>query len=217
MNKSVKATVLVVDDHPIVLEGMKKVVSGMPEVGEVMVTASSVHAAELIAERTFDVYILDIGIPELSGFDLMKAIREQDAEARVVMNTMHEEVWMVNQMIKCGANAIVLKSSVPDELVKAVRAVLNGKTYTCPRFSSVSRKLNSKLDGLHCNDLPTRRERDVLAALSKGMNTHDIALHLRISENTVETFRKRLLNKFEAKNSTDMVVKAIARGWIKVE
>lgn len=66
-------------------------------------------------------------------------------------------------------------------------------------------------------DAPTRRERDVLEAVAKGMNTHEIAALLKISENTVETFRKRLISKFGAKNAIDMVVKAVSQGWIKLD
>ena len=71
--------------------------------------------------------------------------------------------------------------------------------------------------GMQSKDIPTRRERDVLEAVAKGMNTHEIALLLKISENTVETFRKRLISKFEAKNAIDMVVKAVSQGWIKLD
>ena len=70
---------------------------------------------------------------------------------------------------------------------------------------------------MQSKDIPTRRERDVLEAVAKGMNTHEIALLLKISENTVETFRKRLISKFEAKNAIDMVVKAVSQGWIKLD
>ena len=89
--------------------------------------------------------------------------------------------------------------------------------YTCPRFASILQKLNSSSSGLQPKDAPTRRERDVLEAVAKGMNTHEIAALLKISENTVETFRKRLISKFGAKNAIDMVVKAVSQGWIKLD
>lgn len=217
MEKNVKADVLVVDDHSLVLEGICKVVDQMPEVAGLLATTSGKRALELISERMFDVYILDLSMPEVSGFDLIAAIREVNAKARIVVSTMHEEVWMVNRMINSGVNAIVLKSSASEELVAAVRAVLSGNIYTCPRFTSISKKMKANLDGIHDDDLPTRREREVLEAMAKGMNTHEIALFLKISENTVETFRKRLMSKFGAKNATDIVVKAITRGWIELD
>ena len=84
-------------------------------------------------------------------------------------------------------------------------------------FASILQKLNSSSSGLQPKDAPTRRERDVLEAVAKGMNTHEIAALLKISENTVETFRKRLISKFGAKNAIDMVVKAVSQGWIKLD
>ena len=84
-------------------------------------------------------------------------------------------------------------------------------------FASILQKLNSSSSGLQPKDAPTRRERAVLEAVAKGMNTHEIAALLKISENTVETFRKRLISKFGAKNAIDMVVKAVSQGWIKLD
>ena len=114
---------------------------------------------------------------------------------------------------KCGYSEIFGSC----RLVVAIRSVLRGESYTCPRFASLSQKLNSSSSGLQPKDAPTRRERDVLEAVAKGMNTHEIAALLKISENTVETFRKRLISKFGAKNAIDMVVKAVSQGWIKLD
>ena len=168
-------------------------------------------------ERDYDVYILDISIPDISGFELIAKIRELNDQARIVVNTMHEEIWMVNRLVQCGVNAVILKSSAHAELVAAIRSVLRGESYTCSRFASILQKLNSSSSSLQPKDAPTRRERDVLEAVAKGMNTHEIAALLKISENTVETFRKRLISKFGAKNAIDMVVKAVSQGWIKLD
>lgn len=217
MEKNVKAELLVVDDHSLVLEGICKIVNKMPDVTVADAVTSGKRAAELIEERDYDVYILDISIPDVSGFDLIAQIRELNDQARIIVNTMYEEIWMVNRLVQCGVNAVILKASASTELVAAIRSVLRGETYTCPRFASISQKLSSGLAGLQAKDAPTRRERDVLEAVAKGMNTHEIAILLKISENTVETFRKRLISKFGAKNAIDMVVKAVAQGWIKLD
>ena len=214
MEKNVKAELLVVDDHSLILEGICKIVNKMPEVTVADAVTSGKQAMKLIEERDYDVYI---SIPDISGFELIDKIRELNDQARIVVNTMHEKIWMVNRLVQCGVNAVVLKSSAHAELVAAIRSVLRGESYTCPRFASLSQKLNSSSSGLQPKDAPTRRERDVLEAVAKGMNTHEIAVLLKISENTVETFRKRLISKFEAKNAIDMVVKAVSQGWIKLD
>lgn len=216
MEKNVKAELLVVDDHSLILEGICRVVNKMPEAIVANAVTSGKRAVELIEMRDYDAYILDISIPDMSGFELMAKIRELNEQARIVVNTMHEEIWMVNRLVQCGANAVILKASAHTELVAAIRSVLKGGTYACSRFASISQKLNAVLAGLQVKNAPTRRERDVLEAVAKGLNTHEIAGLLKISENTVETFRKRLISKFGAKNAIDMVVKAVAQGWIKL-
>lgn len=217
MEKNVKAELLVVDDHNLILEGICKVVNKMPEVTVADAVTSGLQAAELIERRDYDIYILDVSIPDMSGFELIAKIREMNDLAKIIVNTMHEEIWMANRLVQCGVNAVILKSSASTELMAAIRCVLRGEAYTCPRFAAISQKLNSASAGLQPKDAPTRRERDVLEVVAKGMNTHEIADLLKISENTVETFRKRLISKFGAKNAIDMVVKAVAQGWITLE
>ena len=209
MEKNVKAELLVVDDHNLILEGICKVVNKMPEVVVVDAVTSGLQAAELIERRDYDIYILDVSIPDMSGFELIAKIREMNDQAKIIVNTMHEEIWIVNRLVQCGVNAVILKSSASAELMTAIRCVLRGEAHACPRFSASA--------GLQPKDAPTRRERDVLEAVAKGMNTHEIADLLKISENTVETFRKRLISKFGAKNAIDMVVKAVAQGWIALK
>lgn len=102
------------------------------------------------------------------------------------------------------------------EVEKAIKSVLQGKAYTCPRFESIRQKLNHASCDIHPKDVPTRRELEVLQAVSEGLSTAEIGLRLDITENTVETFRRRLIQKFDAKNAIDLVVKAMAQGWIKV-
>ena len=208
---------LVVDDHSLILEGICRLVGKIPEVVVVNAVTSGKEAAKLIAERDYDIYILDVGLPDISGFDLITQIHELNENARIIVNTMHEEIWIVNRLAQSGVNAIILKNSTVSELVNAIRSVLQGESYTCPRFASIYEKLNRNSFELLPKEGPTRREKDVLQAVAKGLNTHEIAKLLNISENTVETFRKRLINKFEAKNAIDMVMKALAQGWVVVE
>lgn len=217
MEKRLKAEMLVVDDHSLILEGICRLVGKIPEVVVANAVTSGKEAAKLIAERDYDIYILDVGLPDISGFDLIAQIRELNENARIIVNTMHEEIWIVNQLAQSGVNAIILKSSTVSELVNAIRSVLQGESYTCPRFASIYEKLHRNSFEILPKDGPTRREKDVLQAVAKGLSTHEIAKLLNISENTVETFRKRLINKFDAKNAIDMVMKALAQGWVVVE
>lgn len=213
MKERVKAEILAVDDHCLILEGISRIVNKMPDVVVADAVTSGREALELIAGRNYDAYILDVSMPDMSGFDLIMEIREWDADARIIVYTMHEEIWIINRLVQCKVNAVVLKSSTASDLVGSIRSVLRGEPYVCPRFASIRKKL-------HCmpqsKDIPTKREQDVLRAVAKGLNTHEIAGLLGISENTVETFRKKLISKFGAKNAIDLVVKAVSQGWVSV-
>lgn len=101
MEKNVKAELLVVDDHSLILEGICKIVNKMPEVTVADAVTSGKQAIKLIEERDYDVYILDISIPDISGFELIAKIRELNDQAKIVVNTMHEEIWMVNRLVQC--------------------------------------------------------------------------------------------------------------------
>lgn len=211
-----KAEILLIDDHALILEGIQRMLERIPEVQISDTATSGKVAAELINKRDYDVYILDVNLPDISGLELAEMIRKHNKSARIIVNTMHEEVWMINRLIRQKVDGVVLKSSDAEEIVKAVEHVLQGEPYACPRFMAIRQKLGDGLVTAHPKDVPTKRELEVLRAVAKGYNTHEIAKELQISENTVETFRKRLMQKFCAKNAIDLVVKAIVRGWIEM-
>lgn len=213
----ITAEVLVVDDHSLILEGICRVLNRIPGVCVADAVTSGIQASALISRRDYDLYILDVSMPDMSGFDLIALIRRMNPDARIIINTMHEEIWMVNRLAQSGVNAILLKSADSSEMEAAVPCVLAGGTYTCSRFESIRQKLYRSSSKLHAKDKPTNRELEVLKDIAKGMSTLEIAADLHVTENTVETFRRRLINKFDAKNSIDLIMKAIAGGWIDVQ
>lgn len=130
---------------------------------------------------------------------------------------MHEQVWTINKLIQCEVNAIILKSSESSVVIQALEGVLDGNSYCCPRFEHLSRRLcNSKRNEL-ADEVPTKRELEALQAIAKGYSTVRIAQIMSISENTVETYRKQLFLKFNARNAIDLVMKAVGKGWVTVD
>ncbi len=204
--------ILIVDDHPLVAQGVKALLEPTESVTEI--ATSGIQALELINKCDFDLYILDISIPDLSGFELIDVIRRKDSSALILIHTMHEEVWYVNKMIALGVQGIVLKSSAMGELANAVECVLQGDVYTCPRFQEVHAKLTKEHEKAFGRQKPSTRELQVLQLIADGLNTNEIAQSLGLSVNTVETFRKRLIRKFTAKNAIDLVVKAFDKGYL---
>lgn len=211
-----KAEILLVDDHALILEGICYILKRLPEVVVANAVTTGEEAVGLIAERDYDIYILDVGLPDVSGFELIDMIRELNEDARIIVNTMHEEIWYINRLVRQGVNSVILKASDSTEVENAVKSVLRGEAYTCPRFERIRKKLGNTSSQIHPKDVPTKREIEVLQAVAEGLCTHEIAGRLQITENTVETFRRRLIQKFNAKNAIDMVVKAMAQGWINI-
>lgn len=209
-----QSNILIVDDHPFIVEGLVHLIESYPELKVVATANTGGHVIEQMSENEIDLYILDINLPDISGFDLIEAIRKKDNSAQIIIHTMHEEIWYVNRMIAMGVNGIVLKSSATSQMMEAIKKVLEGNVYTCERFAKVKEKLQSQLDLNNRKTKPTRREMQVLELIADGLNTCEIADKLEITENTVETFRKRLIQKFSAKNSIDLVVMAIERGFL---
>lgn len=213
-----RSQLLLVDDHHLVLDGICLLLDKIPEVEVADAVTSGLEAKSLILERDYDIYILDVSIPDFSGFDLISLIRARNPKGRIIVNTMHEEVWTVNRLGTCGVNAVVLKSADTSDLLAAVRCVMAGEFYASERFDGIWRKIReNNIDINERNMALTRRESEILQSVANGLSTKQIAEEHHISDNTVETYRRRLMVKLDAKNSVDLVVKALKLGLVKIE
>lgn len=200
-------TIAVIDDHALVLEGFKSLLANQ----HIYNVETFRHSKELLGalgSRLFDIYIIDIGLPDIDGFELIDAIRTRHPEARIIVNTIHEEVWLVKRMISKDVNAILYKTTDFTQVMDAMVAVMNGERYYCPELKKTASRYKPGMEH------PSVREIDVLKYLAKGYTSKEIAERLFISENTVEAHRKSLFSKLSARNIADLIVKAIARGYI---
>ncbi len=199
--------VAVVDDHALILEGFKSLMQGCG-VDNVDTFIRGADLVSALPYRKHDLYIIDIGMPDIDGFELIDIIRSTYADARIIVNTIHEEIWLLRRMLDKGVNAIMFKSTDFTQMVEAMTTVMNGGQYFCPG-------LKKRLYGCRRHiEHPSEREIEILKALAKGYTSKEIAQRLFISENTVETHRKSLFTKLGARNMADLTVKAITRGYI---
>ena len=201
--------ILLVDDHDLVLQGLKRIVEcSLPEIKNVCTASSGQEALLLIASQRFNLFVLDMELPDISGMDIIVRIREKDPQARIIVNTMHEEIWFIKNLIQCSVDGILFKSIDSTKIAEAIRRVLDGETYYCPYAEHVRAQMKRSDEG--------RREDDVLKRISEGKNTQEIAQELCVSTNTVDTHRRHLMDKLDARNVADLIMTAISKGIIPI-
>ena len=207
--------ILLVDDHDLVLQGLKRIVEcSLPEIKTVCTASSGQEALQFITSQRFNLFVLDIELPDLSGLDVISCIREKDPQARIIVNTVHEEIWFIKNLVQCNVDGILFKSIDSTKIAEAIRCVLDGETYYCPYAEHVRAQMRRSDEGRR--EELTLRELDVLKRISEGKNTQEIASELFVSTNTVDTHRRHLLEKLNAKNVADLIMTAISKGIIPI-
>lgn len=211
-----RINVFAIDDHSLVLDGICSILRKIDFINEIVALTDCSQACQLLKERSFDVYIIDLELQDMDGFDLIKIIQEEHEEAPIIINTMHEELWTVNHLVELGVKSIVLKSSSSEHFEKAILHVISGKEYFCPRFEYLKQAYAIHRNKLgRKSSLPTKRELEVLNLIAHGATTEEIGEKLFISVNTVESFRKNLMIKLEARNMAHLVTIAIQQRLIE--
>ena len=191
-----------VEDHPIVAQGIRQCLEGVADIVHVRFGQEAVHLAE---SSPFDGFMVDIDLPDMDGFSLIEEIRLRKPQARFIVCTMHDEIWTVRRLLQCGVAGVVLKSEPPDVLQACVKSVFSSDE---PFFSPHFERLRRKALQLQRNEVLTDRELQVLRLVVEGDSTQEIAEKLFLSENTVETHRRRIITKLGARNITEAAAKA---------
>ena len=196
-------TVLVADDHQQILESIQHTLKSFPKVGMVDLSCDGLSAYTKASNRQYDVYIIDLRLPQIDGFTLIHQIRKANPAAKIIINTMCDELWDAKRILELDVDAIVIKSSSLSHLKDAIDAVLTGEKYACPKFRQLEKQQNA---GAYLN--LSKREIEVLHAIAEGWTTDDISEQYNLSENTVESIRKRLMLKMDARNMAQLINKA---------
>jgi DNA-binding NarL/FixJ family response regulator len=208
----------VVDDHAIVRQGLKALVTaeqGMTVVGE---AGDGLEACTLIPTILPDVVIMDVSMPGLTGALATERLRHECPQVRVLALTVHEDKGYIRQLLTAGAAGYVLKRGAPDGLIEAIRVVAAGGVYLDP---SVARKVvggfiqkTPKL-GFAKNGELSEREVEVARMTAAGHGNKEIAARLDLSVKTVETYRSRSMDKLGLKSRAELVRYAVQQGWLQ--
>jgi DNA-binding NarL/FixJ family response regulator len=206
--------IIIVDDHPLVREGFKKLIGeswGMEVVGECS-TAS--EALETISQVECDVVVLDIGLPDKSGLEALKDIRIRKPEVRVLMLSIHPEERYAIRALRAGACGYLTKKSAAEDLIKAIQRIERGGRYVSEELADrLAYELSQdKSEVLH--EKLSDREFEVLRLIGSGSTSQDIAKTLSISLSTVNTYRKRILSKMDMTSNQQLMRYAITNQLI---
>ncbi len=211
MSQTRAIKVLLVDDHPLVLEGIRAVIETYSHI-EVVGAASSARDALIMAGRGEpDVVMMDINMSDINGLDAIELFKEQHPKSRILMLSMHDSREYISTSVMYGASGYVLKDVSTNEIISAIEAVAAGNTY----FSSgVSDVLMRDEEAQKFNSPLTTREQSVLLLVAEGKSSRDVAEMLQISTRTVETHRKNIKKKLAISTTAGLTRYAIENGLI---
>jgi DNA-binding NarL/FixJ family response regulator len=213
-----RTRIVLADDHPIVLDGLRNLVGAENDFQLVGEAVSGLSALKLIREKKPDVAVLDISMPELNGIVLSRRLAGEMPDLRLLVLTLHEDRAYLNQALEAGVRGYVLKRSAVENLVQAIRAVVVGGLYIDPAIvgrvfdgSRVNKKLATKKG---VSPALTDREADVLKMAALGFTNKEIASRLDVGVKSVETYKARGLEKLAIKTRAELVRYASGQGWL---
>lgn len=205
--------IAITDDHPLLSEGLKNILSkeDLLEVVGCYPDAATMHKA--LMDEAVDVLLLDINLPDANSIELIKPLRLKYPEMRIIVISVHNEYAVINSMLQEGAQGYIQKNASVAEIVTGVEQVIKGNKFLCSQTKGiVERKTKDELKSV---PKLTRREKEVLTEASLGLTTGEIAEKLFISPHTVESHRKNLIEKFDAKNLSSAIKLALEYGLIR--
>jgi DNA-binding NarL/FixJ family response regulator len=201
--------ILSVDDHPLFRQGIAAIINCQPDMSLVGAASNGTEAIEAFRSLRPDVTLMDLNLPDICGIEVMTTIREEFAEARVIVLTTFGRDVEIQRALKAGARGYLLKSMLPEQMLETIRQVHAGKKPVLPEIAS---ELAEHLG----DEQLTNREVDVLRQVTEGNRNRDIAERLFVSEHTVKTHLKHILGKLGASDRTHAITIAARRGIIQI-
>ena len=201
--------ILIVDDHLIVREGLKRIIDDTPDIKTIAEASSGKEAMDLIYKNKYDLILLDISMPKQNGLKTLKLIKKYDKTISVLMLSMHSEEQYAMRSMKAGASGYMTKDTASNELVIAIRKINNGRKFIS---KEVAELLTTDLyhdDEKDPHEQLSDREFEILKMIATGTTTKAIAMELSISPKTVSTYRSRILDKLNMQNNSDLIHYAI--------
>jgi len=205
--------VLIADDHKVLLDGICSFFADSEDIRVVATARNGVQVIQILKEKDIDIILMEINMPELNGVETWKLIAKNNFNVKVIALSMYKQASYVKRMRSYGAKGYILKDDSADEMIKAIQTVHEGAEYYSHKLLGlmISNVLKpDKAEGICL----TGREKDVLEMISVGLSNKEIAKKLILSVHTIDSHRKNLLMKFDAKNTAELVKKTMDKGLI---
>jgi DNA-binding NarL/FixJ family response regulator len=208
--------VVLVDDHPLVLAGVKAVLLATDDIAVIGEASSGGAALKLITETLPDIAVIDISLGDISGIEIATRLVQAGSPVRVLALSVHEDRAYVQQLLGIGARGYLLKRSAAEELARAIRAIAGGGIYLDPAIAAKAMSYDQTTERPRADgESLSPRETDVLRLIAQGHSNKEIAARLSISIKTVETYKARAAGKLALHTRADIVRHAAAQGWLE--
>lgn len=205
MEQRYQLKVLVVDDHELVRAGMRRLLEENPQIESITESSSGEEALQQASEQAFDIVLMDINLPGISGMEASEKLLKLLPEARIIMVTGHLEAGHIRRLLNAGVKGYITKGGSADEMDKAMCKVMMGEQYLSPDVAQ--QMAMDMINGSDENpfDKLTSRESEIINLLLRGHRNRQISNNLHISEKTVSTHRTRAFEKLEIKTTAELV------------
>lgn len=221
-NMSKITRIILVDDHLLFREGVKRILENEPSFEVVGAASDGIEALNLVDTLKPDIVLMDVNMPEMNGFEATKEIVTLHPDTKVVMLSVHAEKSYVLDSLKNGASGYIIKETTPPELIGAITQVVKGNHYLHPEVTGfaidalVGKNQAELLEANPPNHVLTARECEVLQLLAEGHSNRTMAEYLHISEKTVKNHMTSIFQKIRVDDRTQAVLMAIKKNWVTI-
>ena len=203
-------SILVVDDHALIRKGIKQLLEGIPDIRVTGEAAAGTQTINMVRDHSYDLVLLDIDLPDKHGMDVLKQLRAEQTDIKIIVLSMYPEAQYGLRAMKAGAMGYIDKQNTPEELVGAIRQVINGKKYISETLAEqmLNNLIGESQELMHQS--LSNREYQTLCLMSSGKSLIEISEAMLISPKTVSVYRARMLEKMGFRNNAEAIHYAIA-------
>ncbi len=206
-------TILLVDDHKVLRDGLRALLESEPDLKVVADVGSGAEGIAAARSTQPDIIIMDLGLPDMSGLDAIRAIRQENNTSRIIVLSMHSRREFVLPAIEAGCDGYIPKSSTHTSLLHAIRVVLTGERYLHPKAATaLMETITNKQTEQELFGALSEREQEVLRLSAMGYTSREIGDQLIISPKTVDTYRQRAMEKLSLEHRSDLIKFAVRAG-----